>query len=85
MTFLMVPHMHGINQNIRNNASKRHQMSSIWEITVMVCGGKETQTHSRNRLYFQLYLPFLKNVKELGETFIFGRSKNTKTQKSNFM
>ena len=31
-----------------------------------VCGEKETQTHSRNRLYFQLSLPFFKNVKELG-------------------
>ena len=31
--------------------------SSQW-----VCGGKEPQTHSRNRVYFQLSLPFFKNV-----------------------
>ena len=47
-----------------------------------VCGEKEPQTHSRNRVYFQLSLPFFKNVKELGETLIFGLSKNTKTTKS---
>ena len=46
-------------------------MSSFWELTVTVCGGKEIQTHSRNRLYFQLSLPFFKNVKALGKTVIF--------------
>ena len=86
MTFSMVSHMHGcINRNVRNNSLKRHQKFSFWELTVTVCGEKEPQTHSRNRVYFQLSLPFFKNVKELGETLIFGLSKNTKTPKSNFM
>ena len=83
MTFPMVPHMHGwYNRNVRNNSSKRHQKVSFWELTVTVCGGKEPQTHSRNRIYFQHSLPFFKNVKELGETFKFGLSKNIKTPKS---
>ena len=82
MTFPMVPHMHSwYYRNVRNNASKMHQKSSFWELTVTVCGGKETQTHPRN-IYFQLSLRFFKNVKELGDTLIFGLSKNTKTQKS---
>ena len=86
MTFPMVPHMHGwYNRNVRNNSSKRHQKFSFWELTVTVCGEKEPQTHSRNHVYFQLSLPFFKNVKELGETLIFGLSKNTKTLKLNFM
>ena len=75
----------GINRNVRNNASKRHQKSSLWELTLTVCGGKETRTHSRNRLYFQLSLPFFKNVKELhGRNFDIW-DKNTKTPKSNCM
>ena len=82
MTFPMVPHMHGwYNRNVRNNSSKRHSKFLFWELTVTVCGEKELQTHSRNHVYFQLSLPFLKNVKELGETLIFGLSKNTKTPK----
>ena len=69
-------YMVGINRNVRNNSSKRHQNFSFWELTVTVCGEKEPQTHSRNRLYFQLsFIPFFKNVKELGETLIFGLSK----------
>ena len=76
----MVPHMHGwYNRNVRNNSSKRHQKFSFLELIVTVCGEKELQTH-----FYFLYL-FLKNVKELGETLIFGLSKNTKTLKSNFM
>ena len=69
MTFPMVPHMHSwYYRNVRNNASKMHQKSSFWELTVTVCGGKETQTHPRN-IYFKLSLRFFKNVKELGRYF----------------
>ena len=74
--------MVGINRNVRKNSLKRHQKSSFWELTLTVCGGKEPQTHSTNRLYFKLWLPFFKNVKELGETLICELTKNTKTQKS---
>ena len=76
--------MVGINLNVRNNSSIRHKKFSFWELTVTVCREKELQTHSRNRVYFQLSLPFFKSVKGLGETLKFGLSKNTKTLKSIF-
>ena len=41
-----------------------------------VCGEKEPQTDSRNRVYFQLSLPFFKNVKELGDIWSIKKYQN---------
>ena len=85
MIFPMVPHMvliETFETTHRKGINNSRFGSSQW-----ICWENEPQTHSRNHVYFQLSLPFFKNVKELGQTLIyyFGLSKNTKTSKSNFM
>ena len=71
----------------RDNISKRPKQHIEKASKILFLGarnyyslrGKETNTLQTS----SLFSAFFKNVKELGKTFIFGLTKNTKTQKSN--
>ena len=65
MTFPMVPHEWLVLIETLETTHRKGIKSPNFGSSRTVCGEK-TQTHFRNRLYFQLYLPFFKNVKELG-------------------
>ena len=49
------------NRNVRNNASKRHQKSSFWELTVTVCG-KKRHKHTPEIVFIFNFLYFSSKI-----------------------